>query len=89
MMITPDSHPDEGKTYILAPNHHVIQAVISAFQSRGASTTSGCESNQTDHPITELDSHVNMVVLGINAFIFESTGRTCSVKPFSSELGIA
>lgn len=30
-----------------------------------------------------------MVVLGKNAFIFESTGRTCNVQPFSSELGIA
>ena len=30
-----------------------------------------------------------MVVLGKHAFIFESTGRTCSVRPFSSELGVA
>ncbi len=30
-----------------------------------------------------------MVVLGRNAFIFESTGRTCNVQPFSSELGTA
>ena len=29
-----------------------------------------------------------MVVLGKNAFIFESTSRICSVKPFSSELGL-
>jgi len=36
---------------------------------------------------TELDSHANMVVLGDNAFIFESTGRTCNVKPFDSNLG--
>ena len=30
-----------------------------------------------------------MVVLGKDAFIFESTGRTCNVEPFSPELGIA
>jgi hypothetical protein len=30
-----------------------------------------------------------MVVLGKNAFIFERTGRTCNVQPFSSELGTA
>ena len=38
---------------------------------------------------TELDSHANMVVLGQNAYIFESTGRTCNVKPFDSTLGTA
>ncbi len=30
-----------------------------------------------------------MVVLGKNAFVFESTGRTCNVQPFASELGMA
>ena len=30
-----------------------------------------------------------MVVLGKDAFIFESTGRTCNVEPFSPDLGIA
>ena len=29
-----------------------------------------------------------MMVLGMNTFIMESTRRTCSVNPFSSELGI-
>jgi len=40
-------------------------------------------------PCTELDSHANMVVLGRNSFIFESTGKTCNVKPFSEEIGVA
>ena len=30
-----------------------------------------------------------MIVLGKYSFIFESTGKTCTVKPFSSELGVA
>ena len=30
-----------------------------------------------------------MVVLGKECFIFESTGKTCNVEPFSSELRIA
>ena len=30
-----------------------------------------------------------MVVLGKHAFIFESTGRTCNVKPFDASLGLA
>ena len=38
---------------------------------------------------SELDSHANMVVLGKECFVFEPTGKTCSVEPFSSELGIA
>ncbi len=40
-------------------------------------------------PRSELDSHANMIVLGKDSFIFESTGQTCTVKPFSSELGQA
>ena len=30
-----------------------------------------------------------MVVLGVNALIFETTGRMCLVKPLSSETEIA
>ena len=29
-----------------------------------------------------------MVVVGMNAFVFDTTERTCSVKPFLSEVGI-
>ena len=43
----------------------------------------------TADPRTELDTHANMVVLGCNSFVFESTGRTCNVHPFSSDLGTA
>ena len=89
MIITPNSQPYEGRTCMLAPNHHVIQAVISAVQYEVASTTSGCESNETDHPITESYSHASMVVLQINAFIYEITRIKFSVNPFSSEQGIA
>ena len=37
----------------------------------------------------ELDSHANMIVLGKECFIFESTSKTCNVEPFSTDLGIA
>ena len=40
-------------------------------------------------PRTRLDSHANMVVLGLYSFVFESTGRTYNVQPFSTDLGIA
>ena len=72
----------------MAPNCHVIQAFISSVQSKFSSTIYGCESNETDHPRTELYLHANMVVHGMNSLIFEITGITCSVNPFSSELGI-
>ena len=38
---------------------------------------------------TELDSHANMMVLGSNVFIFESTDRSCNVHPFDSKLGMS
>ena len=30
-----------------------------------------------------------MIVLGKECFVFESTGKTCNVEPFSKDLGIA
>ena len=40
----------------------------------------------SDDARTDLDCHANMVVLGSNSFVFESTGRTCNVKPFASDI---
>ena len=73
----------------MSSKNHVIQSLISDVQSKVDSTTSGFEINETDHSITELYLHANRVVLGMNAFIYDITGITCSLKPFSSELGIA
>ena len=59
-----------------------MQWSINVFANTPADTFSA-------YPRSELDSHANMVVLGKHAFIFESSGRTCNVRPFSEELGIA
>ena len=72
----------------LNPNKHTIHAVIQALKAQ--SSVSALD--KIDLPViskTELDSHANMVVLGKHCFIFESTGKTCNVEPFSSDLGIA
>ena len=37
----------------------------------------------------ELDSHANMVIMGKNSFIFESSRKTYDVKPFMTGLGTA
>ena len=77
------------------PNQHVINAIITA-NNRLTATICATDAdiimdngNSTALPRSELDSHANMIVLGKHCFPFESTGKTCSVKPFSSELGIA
>ena len=70
------------------PNDHLTQAIISALHASISSATNPDSGSSAD-PRTELDSHANMVVLGKDSFIFESTGRTCNVRPFASELGIA
>ena len=69
---------------MLEPNKHIIQDVISAIQYKVASTTSGYESNENYYQRTELYLNANMVVLGMNALISQSIGRTCSVKPLLS-----
>lgn len=61
------------------------QATISSLSPTNTQT----DPNHSNLPRSELDSHANMVVLGKFAFIFESTGQTCSVLPFSKELGVA
>ena len=52
-------------------------------------TITARDAGDNEDPRTELDSHANMVVLGANAFIFESTNRTCNIQPFDPSLGIA
>jgi hypothetical protein len=44
-------------------------------------------SDMVQDPKSELDSHANMVVLGKNCFVFEWSGQSCSVHPFSDTLG--
>ena len=69
-------------------NDHLIKTIISAINAQ-TSNISSTETVTVASPRTELDSHANMVVLGKYSFIFESTGQTCTVLPFSSELGMA
>ena len=49
-------------------------------------TITALDAGDNEDPRTELDSYANMVVLGAHAFIFESTNRTCNVKPFDPSL---
>ena len=64
----------------LVPNAHISEVILTTASDMEASI---------DDPRTELDSHANMVVLGLNSFVFESTGRTCNVQPFRTDLGVA
>ena len=72
----------------IKPNKYIINALIANLN--GNITVNHI--NGIDIEITsnaELDSHANMIVLRKDCFVFESTGKTCNVKPFSSDLGIA
>ena len=66
------------------PNKLSAEAMISVFCAQIAAGYA----KGTTSPRRELDSHVNMMIVGKNAFIFESTGLTCEAKPFSEDLGI-
>ena len=65
-------------------NQYVVDKIVSSVIADVSSTTATSADLRT-----ELDSHANMVVLDKHAFVFESTGRTCYVRPFSSDLGVA
>ena len=64
----------------LVPNAHILEVILTPISEIDASR---CD------PRTELDSHVNVLVLGSNSFVFESTGRTCNVQLFGSDLVMA
>ena len=53
----------------LVPNAYISEVILTAASDMESSF---------DVPRTELDSHANMVVLGLNSFVFESTDRTCN-----------
>ena len=54
------------------PNEH-ISALVSAFHNSSDTTL--------DNPKSELDSHTNMIVLGKHSFVFEWSGKSCTVNP--------
>ena len=62
-------------------NDHVIGII------NGASFDNAEASEFVQDPKSELDSHANMVVLGRNCFIFEWSGQTCNIMPFTKTLG--
>ena len=64
----------------IKPNQHILNAIVSSNLA---------DSTHSENSTSELDSHANMIVLGNYAFIFETTGRTCNVEPFATELGVA
>ena len=88
-MTSPDKINTHRSPSNSEPNNHTVKFIHAAINAVHAiiSTTSATQSSAD--PRTELDSHANMVVLGKHSYIFESTGRTCDVKPFTDELGIA
>ena len=88
-MTLPDSSPDEGRLSESDLNSHTVQAVVAAVQSPPPLEESASEDRIIEEGRTELDSHANMVVLGRQAYVFEKTGRTCNVRPFAQELGMA
>jgi len=76
----------------LTPNKNTIKSVLEAIKANISEVTNKQSLDDIDHLNTcrsELDSHANMIVLGKECFVFESTGKTCNVEPFDKTLGIA
>ena len=62
------------------PNARVAAAIATASTSQ-VSADAVMEPNGRK----ELESHVNMVVVGRHAYILNSSGRTAQVSPFTPE----
>ena len=71
----------------MVPNDH-LQSKISSITA-----TASVSSTESHFPQSrsELDSHVNMVVLGKHCFVFDAGihGKTCTVEPFNPSIGTA
>ena len=82
----------------LTLNQHTCETAFAALKAQISNVnvnkhlTSNNISNDIYHLTIskpELDSHANMIVLGKESFVFESTGKTCNVEPFYPALGTA
>ena len=62
------------------PNFHIAEETLTP--------RSDVEESSND-PLMNLDSHANIVFLGSNSFVFESTKRIYNVQPFRIYLGVA
>ena len=58
-----------------SPNSHIFQISSSSIDA---------SADPDEESQTELDSHANMVVIGMHAYILNNTGRTAEVSPFTS-----
>ena len=71
--------------------YKALKADICSVDGNDHLTSNNINNDINHYNITqsELDSHANMIVLGKECFVFESTGQTCNVKPFDPALGTA
>ena len=61
------------------PNAHILEVIF---------TLTSYMETSSDDPRKKLHSRANMVFLGSNSFVFESTRRTCNFQPFTSDLAM-
>ena len=87
---TPSCLFSQNKPMVQAdePNDYMILAMVAGIRAAKAHISDASATISVADPRTELDTHVNMCVLGRHAYIFETTGKTCDVSPFMDELGI-
>ena len=73
-----------------SPNHHVIACISSALLGTYIPSVSAARAHMHDLDFRcELDSHANMCVFGADCSVFEWSGKSCSVTPFTDSLGQA
>ena len=73
-------------------NELILSSIFSSYLNQRftvstANSSSGEETTPDFVAATELDSHADSPVVGINCAILEDTGKTAKVSGFTSELG--
>ena len=85
------SNVDVSNTQTVTPNQYVIDKILHSLQLSPVSKDAmdGTLDNVEEVlSTTELDSHANMTVVGLDAYVISETGRTAVIQPYSPDYDI-
>ena len=82
------SNVDVSNTQTVTPNQYVIDKILHSLQLSSVSKDAMDDTLDNVEEVlstTELDSHANMTVVGLDAYVISETGRTAVVQPYSPD----
>jgi hypothetical protein len=82
-MVEPDKHWDPGGDEIPQPNQHLCSMICASICAQNNGGDDHMDVDKMVESRTELDTHANMPVVGMNAMVIDDIGETVDVNAFS------